>query len=724
MQGHRGPARTALARELQWLASILPLGNGNRGVMTRRRRSGRGDRRDRAARAAVAVADEAITRALAAVGLQRGVDRAYYYELDEGAGTLALTHEWHAAHLRPMKSAAPVRAHAAGVLPPPFLASLRRGGVVRVPRTHQFLGAPGRRAGRAPTAIARWLLMPVVVDGVLIGIAGFAAAVGSTWEQADLDLLQVVAQGVARTVERKRVDDALYASEARFRAMCDASPLGIFLAGAERRGLYLNAAGQRIIGLTAGGDDGTRLDERAPPRGSRARVVAHWGTAVEARDRLRRRRSIASSTRTATCARSRCARSRSPANPTASACSASSRTSPTGCAPSRERQDLLRAHRGGACRGRGGPAGGRGGARRRRRDPVAHLRRVRRAGPRRPLHLRQRPRAVALCGRTRDEMIGQHRLGRSNPPARSTAPCGPRSSRRSRSSGRSPSRCSAAAVRSRCGCTRRRPGVSFFFEDISDRKRAGGTADQRPRLPAPELGRPGRRVGDRRLVAGPAPHDGTGARWWPRTNTTVLITGETGTGKELVARAIHERSPRARAAVRRGQLRGDLAERCSRASCSATRRARSPARSRGSTGRFELADGGTLFLDEIGELPLDAAGQAAARAAGARVRARRRHRDDPASTCASSPRPTATSRRWSRDGHVPRGPLLPPERRSRSTLPPLRERARGHPAAGRALPARATRARRGKRVDGVSPRGAAAPARATPGRATCASWRT
>ena len=47
--------------------------------------------------------DEAITRALAAAGLQRGVDRAFYYQLDEAAGTLALTYEWHAPGLRAMK---------------------------------------------------------------------------------------------------------------------------------------------------------------------------------------------------------------------------------------------------------------------------------------------------------------------------------------------------------------------------------------------------------------------------------------------------------------------------------------------------------------------------------------------------------------------------------------------------------------------------------------------
>ena len=219
--------------------------------------------------------DELIRHALAAVGLQRGVDRAYYYRLDEAAGSIALTHEWHAPGLTPLGAVSKYAQMPMALLPPSFLANLKRGGMLRLPSTRQFLGGPIEQLV-APDGDRALALVPVLVDGLLVGVAGFAAAAGAICEEKDLVLLQVVAQGVARAVERGRIDRALAASEARFRATCEASPFGIFLAGPRGECLYVNAAGQRIMGLSAADAHGRGWMSALHPD-DREAVVSRWG---------------------------------------------------------------------------------------------------------------------------------------------------------------------------------------------------------------------------------------------------------------------------------------------------------------------------------------------------------------------------------------------------------------------------------------------------------------
>ena len=106
------------------------------------------------------------------------------------------------------------------------------------------------------------------------------------------------------------------------------------------------------------------------------------------------------------------------------------------------------------------------------------------------------------------------------------------------------------------------------------------------------------------MLRGVTRHVATKVQQVAAVETTVLLTGETGTGKELIAQALHQGSPRRDrplikincGAIPQGVVESELFGHEKGAFTGALQRR---------TGRFELADKGTLFMDEVGELPLE-----------------------------------------------------------------------------------------------------------------------
>ena len=205
-----------------------------------------------------------------------------------------------------------------------------------------------------------------------------------------------------------------------------------------------------------------------------------------------------------------------------------------------------------------------------------------------------------------------------------------------------------------------------------------------------------------------------------QSKSTVLVTGETGTGKELAARAIHDRSAQRDmplikvncAAIPETLLESELFGHVKGAFTGAVSSKK---------GKFVLADGGTIFLDEIGTMSpalqaklLRVLQEREVEPLGAEQTLSR----GPARDRRHQPRPAAHGH----GGHVPGGPVLPALRHP-DRHPAAARAARGHPGARRPLRARSTPSGRA-RPSTRSGRRRWPRCRPTTGRATCASWRT
>ena len=144
------------------------------------------------------------------------------------------------------------------------------------------------------------------------------------------------------------------------------------------------------------------------------------------------------------------------------------------------------------------------------------------------------------------------------------------------------------------------------------------------------------------------------------TNATVLLLGESGAGKELVARSIHRNSLRSRerfvqvncAAIPEELIESELFGHEKGSFTGATEK---------QIGKFEQADKGTIFLDEVGDMSAKTQAKVLRVLQEGRGRAARLGADDQGGRPCDR-RHEQGSRAGDREGHVPRGPLLPPER--------------------------------------------------------------
>ena len=159
-----------------------------------------------------------------------------------------------------------------------------------------------------------------------------------------------------------------------------------------------------------------------------------------------------------------------------------------------------------------------------------------------------------------------------------------------------------------------RTGIACHPRDGQTPRGAGGAVERTPAR-ARGAARPSTASSSRIRACGGS----TGSRPAPRSGTiSVLILGETGVGKDVMAQADPPHVAAREGAVRRHQLRGAVSESLLESELFGHEKGAFTGATEAKAGLLETAPGGTVFLDEIGDMPRQAAGEAPARHRDAR----------------------------------------------------------------------------------------------------------
>jgi len=197
--------------------------------------------------------DAAIEEALARLGAVVGADRAFVFRIDEDLEEAQSTHEWCAEGVPSIRG----RAEGMDIVPwEPVTAALRRGEVYRIDDTAEL---PPEQAGLAAALramdVRSAVMVPMMQDGRLYGHVGFDA-VGRprAWPADGVMLLRLIADKIAIALDRQRTERALRDSEERFRAIAEATPVGVVITrAADGMVIFANEAAEHLLREAPGG---------------------------------------------------------------------------------------------------------------------------------------------------------------------------------------------------------------------------------------------------------------------------------------------------------------------------------------------------------------------------------------------------------------------------------------------------------------------------------------